>query len=86
MLFPPLCYADGGSRYQLNAVLKDEEGLLMPIMAHDIATMSFGYLGKRNKRGERTGGVMRGPMLATTLQQVGSDDIWSSGSACSSFI
>ena len=46
--------------------------MLTPVVleGNGIACMSYGFVAKRNKEGERTGAFLRGPMASRFVSQV----------------
>jgi Mrp family chromosome partitioning ATPase len=59
-----------------DAVFRRDDGSVTPVMAHGIACMSYGWVASKNAAGERTGAVMRGPMVSQVVQQLAQLTDW----------
>jgi Mrp family chromosome partitioning ATPase/DUF971 family protein len=45
-------------------------GMINPLSYESVSLMSYGYVARRNDRGERGGAAMRGPMVSQVVQQL----------------
>jgi Mrp family chromosome partitioning ATPase/DUF971 family protein len=58
-------------------VRKGGDGCVGPLdVGAGVAAMSYGWVAPRNAAGERSGAVMRGPMLATVVRQLAKFTAW----------
>eukprot|EP01138_Halocafeteria_seosinensis_P011779 gb/GECG01012037.1/.p1 GENE.gb/GECG01012037.1/~~gb/GECG01012037.1/.p1 ORF type:complete len:380 (+),score=50.32 gb/GECG01012037.1/:1-1140(+) len=57
-------------------VFKLDNGRINPVVYEGMNTMSYGYVAPRNKRGERGGALMRGPMVSNVVKQLANFTEW----------
>lgn len=56
--------------------MRKENGRMQPVEHDGVQCMSYGWVARKDEHGERTGGVMRGPLVSTVVQQLASLTDW----------